>query len=255
MAINRERQAAIVIPVYKSIPTSHERIALNRCLEILGDHAILLMAPENMDLTHYLKFNSGIAVYTFEPRHFQSIQAYDRLMLSKQFYSRFLAYEFILIYQLDAFVFEDQLNEWCAKRIDYVGAPWIDIPAIDYIASTATRLRRQFPVLRNRLNNKVGNGGFSLRRVKSFLRILSIWQGKAQNWPYYEDTFWSFFATSYDPFFKIPEFDEALKFAFEHSPAKCFEMNERRLPFGCHGWEKYEIEFWRPIFREHGYEI
>jgi hypothetical protein len=94
-----------------------------------------------------------------------------------------------------------------------------------------------------------------LRKVRSFLRILAVWQKKALSWPYYEDTFWAFFATSYDPFFKVPGFDEALEFAFEHSPAKCFELNKGRLPFGCHGWEKYDIEFWRPIFRELGYEI
>jgi hypothetical protein len=35
--------------------------------------------------------------------------------LSASFYERFLDTKYILIYQLDAFVFKDELQEWCDK--------------------------------------------------------------------------------------------------------------------------------------------
>lgn len=44
-------------------------------------------------------------------------------MLSAEFYDRFAAYEYVLIYQLDAFVFADRLAEFCQMGYDYIGAP------------------------------------------------------------------------------------------------------------------------------------
>ena len=31
----------------------------------------------------------------------------------------------MLIYQLDAFVFQDDLAYWCQQNYDYIGAPWL----------------------------------------------------------------------------------------------------------------------------------
>ena len=36
----------------------------------------------------------------------------------------------------------------------------------------------------------------------------------------------------------------ALSFAFETNPRACFELNGRRLPFGCHKWWHHDREFW-----------
>lgn len=45
-------------------------------------------------------------------------------MLSAEFYERFLAWDYILLCQTDAFVFRDELADWCARGYDYIGAPW-----------------------------------------------------------------------------------------------------------------------------------
>jgi hypothetical protein len=37
-----------------------------------------------------------------------------------------------------------------------------------------------------------------------------------------------------------------LRFAFEAAPRQCLEMNQGRLPFGCHAWGRYDREFWTP---------
>ena len=52
--------------------------------------------------------------------------AYNRLMMSEQFYRAFEGYEYILIYQLDCLVFSNALEEWCRKGYDYIGAPWFE---------------------------------------------------------------------------------------------------------------------------------
>ena len=43
-----------------------------------------------------------------------------------------------------------------------------------------------------------------------------------------------------------PQKDEGLRFSFEVAPRLCFELNGRRLPFGCHGWHRYDRTFWEP---------
>ena len=48
-------------------------------------------------------------------------------------------------------------------------------------------------------------------------------------------------------FFTVPTPEEACDFAFEREPRFLYELNGRKLPFGCHGWEKYDPEFWRSV--------
>lgn len=44
-------------------------------------------------------------------------------MLEADFYRRFGKYKYMLIYQLDAFVFSDKLLDFCEMGYDYIGAP------------------------------------------------------------------------------------------------------------------------------------
>lgn len=255
MLTSPKHDVAVVIPVYKTELNAHERISYDRVLSVLDAYPIALVAPENLDLSGYVHQKPDLVVRTFSEYHFCSIDTYSNLLLQREFYEGFLDYEYILVYQLDAFVFSDVLQEWCARKYDYVGAPWLDLPIIDTIASEASWIRRCFPGLTRNWNRAVGNGGFSLRKVRSFWRALSLFGRRAREWRYYEDTFWAFYVPSYNPFFKVPGFDEALKFSFELNPAKCYSLNNQHLPFGCHAWDKYDIGFWRPIFRQFGYEI
>ena len=60
-----------------------------------------------------------------------------------------------MIYQLDCLVFSDKLLEWCELDYDYIGAP--------------------LPVSKSDPDkglSRAGNGGLSLRKAKSFLKVL-----------------------------------------------------------------------------------
>ncbi len=61
-----------------------------------------------------------------------------------------------------------------------------------------------------------------------------------------DDIFFSDYATKYFPEFKVASFETGLRFAFEVAPRLCFELNDRRLPFGCHAWHRYDRDFWEP---------
>ena len=144
---------------------------------MFANRPIAIVAPEGLDLTAYLPPESPdacrVRVARFDAGSFRSHSAYNRLLLGAAFYRTFASYEFILIYQLDAFAFRDELAEWCARGYDYVGAPWIDCRWIP-------ELRHHWPATTR--DNVVGNGGFSLRRVAPALKLLSEMPETAEEW-------------------------------------------------------------------------
>ena len=84
----------------------------------------------------------------------------------------------------------------------------------------------------------VGNGGISLRKVKTFKRVLKLFDSKAREWPYNEDLFYSLYVPAHYPFFRIPSIEKALTFGFDLNPHKAFELNDNELPMSAHGFDK-----------------
>jgi hypothetical protein len=243
------KRIAIVIPNHRGTLKWNEEISLRRCKEVFGKFDVILVYPEGINVNEYKKYDIISKYIPLQPNYFTSDLMYNRLMNIPYFYRHFLDYDYILIYQLDTFVFENNLEEWCDMNIDYVGAPWIDS---DWIKENDKKL----PGI-GKYFNRVGNGGLSLRNVRKFYYgsiflypIAFFWKG---NW--HEDVFWSSVAKRLIPGFKIPKIKTALKFAFEEDPEKCYELNGFELPFGCHAWEKHNTAFWAPHFKKYGYDI
>ena len=195
---------------------------------------------------------------------FQNIEGYNELLLSSLFYERFLDSEYILIYQLDAFVFKDELKEWCQKGYDYIGAPWIASLKKSFWAKNfhliAKKFRSKKKNDREQIFYKVGNGGFSLRKTASHYAItkqnepfiLDFLRAEEKEIYAIEDVFWSLKAPEFNVNFKIPDYKEALRFAIDRKPKIALELNNNQLPFGCHGINKPKvIEFWKPILNQY----
>ena len=236
---------AVLVPVYKPRPTASERFSIARTMEVLGRHPIWLVAPESLDTAPYTELFPTLRVARFPDAYFQGIPGYNRLLVSPFFYEKFADYEYVLICQTDVYVFADELDDWTRKGYDYIGAPWIETPP-------STKRWSPFNFSRF-MTGKVGNGGFSLRKVSSHLRNARRWSrwvglisGPTRT-KIHEDYFWSLLVPRFDRAFRIPSLREALGFAFEYQPSKCYALNEGRLPFGVHAWEKYEPEFWAPF--------
>ncbi len=241
------RDVAVVIPVYKQTVDQSERLALAQCCRVFRNRTIVAVAPESLVLSGIAELRD-LSIERFPDECFRGIAGYNRLMLSPDFYARFLSFRYILVHQLDAFVFSDQLDEWMEKGYDYVGAPWI---GLRYDSSHPV-VHRDLPFWARgffswfQATKAVGNGGFSLRRVRAHFWSLRLLRRKAERVRINEDVFWSVLVPLYLPFFRIPGQSEALAFAFETSPRLCYTLAEERLPFGCHGWEAHDPSFWRP---------
>lgn len=275
-------EVIIVIPVYKNEPSAEECASFRQCLRVLGRYDIAFVTYEGLDCSAYKEIAEqeeveGIKIELFERDFFKSVFDYNRLCLNPSFYKRFANYKYMLIYQLDAWVFRDELEEWCDKGYDYIGAPWV----------IRNHKSESYKVMKI-----VGNGGFSLRKIsfcidvltkKKHLPILTpkgILKMSNKSWMDYlkfplqvigirnnvatfvggknkkrfldEDLLFARFKYSYRKF-SIPGPDEAMKFAFETHPSYLFQLNNGKLPFGCHGYKKQEYkEFWCRYIKEDG---
>jgi hypothetical protein len=237
-------QAAVVIPVFQTSLRDFEWKSLNRCVKVLGRWPLYFVSPEGLDLSPITDtVGHKISIVRFPVEFFSGIEGYNRLMTLPAFYKAFGQYEYMLIYQLDAFVFEDRLEEWCKKKYDYVGAPALH--ADEYNTLQASESDLYTSALES--NRLVFNGGLSLRRISAMQRLLKIYNLLYPSWKGNEDMLFSLSSTRLlplSPIMKLPKWKEALTFAFEKSPAASYRITGGKLPFGCHAWQRYDPDFW-----------
>jgi hypothetical protein len=248
--------AVVAIPVYKPAPDRLEALSLARCAAVLGRHPVVFFGPRSLDYAAYRAAVPGATVAGFADRFFRSLAGYSELLVTPAFYEAFAGYDFLLLYQLDAFVFADNLLAWCERGYDYIGAPWQDEVG-------------QW--------KGVGNGGFSLRKVGPCLEVLRsqrkvdpgvLWAHVRRTTPspliralkYHrkvlahlgiasdvrwflrkwvrrgepEDMFWGLHAVRYHPAFRVAPVEEALRFAVEGGLEEACRHYRELPPFGCH---------------------
>lgn len=241
----QKQLAAIVIPVYKAELSLTETVALRQLRKVLGAYPIYFIHPESLPVD-YGELGEGIDTEAFDEVYFQSVRGYSVLMLSAEFYDRFAGFEYVLIYQLDAFVFSDRLAEFCQMGYDYIGAP----------------VRRLTP-LWHAIGARVGNGGFSLRRVASCRKMIPVWEKLwTDNHPWREelleceDAFWGYCGKNQALDFSVPDVKTALEFAVQENIQHTYpRMLAGWRPFGAHGWNKMDAVFWERILAREGYPL
>ncbi len=238
------KKVVICIPIYKNTLSPLEKASLKQLNKILGNYPRVFFAPETLDFDFGI-YGEGIQIERFPDYYFSSVISYSALLLSKAFYQRFIDYEYMLVYQTDAFVFEDRLQEFCNLDYDYIGAPVEKANPFWYF-----------------IGGRVGNGGLSLRKISSALRMLEKWPTIAANTPLegvfwqWEDIFWGYCGTKADLDFKVPAMKDAIEFAVQNNVLKAHKrMRNGWRPFGCHGWWPRGWDFWRPIIEGYGYDF
>jgi len=151
-----DKLVAVVVPLSdrdKFLP--EEEVSLRHLTHYLGGYDKYLIAPESVDISY-----PGCMVRKFDDRYFGSLNRHIRLLFKPEFYRSFSEYKYILIYHLDALVLSDSLRYWCDKGYDYIGAPVIFRDK--YVQGKVGKPGRGLLL----------NGGFSLRKVETFVRVL-----------------------------------------------------------------------------------
>ena len=173
-----KKEVVVVVPVYRPELTVWERASLRQTVGVLQEnYPVELLVPCGMDCSAIRREFSGLPVREVSDEWLgrrNGIAGYNRMMLSAGFYELFRDYEYLLICHTDAWIFRDELADWCRRGYDCVAAPWVrrkvyDLPILkQYLRWRLRRAERAGRMIRQSLYGKIGNGGLSLRRVESF---------------------------------------------------------------------------------------
>ena len=237
----------ITIPIYRETLSITEKVSLQQLKRILGHYPCAFVAPESLEFD-YEGLEDGIVVERFPDHYFTSITSYSQLLLTENYYARFVAYDYLLIYQLDAFVFSDRLQEFCDLGYDYIGAP----------------IAPSNPIW-HAIGARVGNGGLSLRKITAARQALKRWEQLPVErqqifqdvFLQVEDLFWGWCGVQPDFDFQCAPIATALQFAVQEEVQRCYRRIEvgTLQPFGCHGWNESHVAFWQRKIEACGYEL
>lgn len=232
---------AIVVPIYHTTPDELEQLSLKQLNRVIGsEFDVFLIGPDYVDFDDYSKYLSGsgtnnyLEYVIFDDKYFKSNKSYSQLCLSYDFYDTFNKYDYMMIYQTDCWIFRNEIQKFCDMSYDYIGGP------IYSPASAWTSLKKG-------LHPIVGNGGLSLRKISTMLKITNpdgyIYNKYKNEWDKIEyedyvicDVF------SHDIKMNIPDYKIAEKFSLDFLPNNVNEldpMSAHRV-FALHQyWNKY----------------
>lgn len=256
----------IVIPIWKETLDCVEEISLKRLYKIMiqdsrpdkfedfrdwSAPSIYLVCPTGLDVSEYRKiFPEYLMVKEFDPEYFKSTATYSQLCINYDFYNSFNQYEYMLIYQLDCYLFRNEIYSWCEKGYDYVGGP---ILSTDCGWDTVKKSRKG-----DEWKPFVGNGGLSLRKISTFKEITDpngefrkryeltdeklkkvIFEDK-----YFCNDLYNIYAL------EIPSWQEALNFALDMSVDIVYNyLKWKGEPMGIHSVDK-NIRWWKKVIPE-----
>ncbi len=232
----------VCIPIYKAKLSFFEQIAIRQMKKILVGYKKVFFAPDSLKFD-FGELGEGVGVERFPDYFFFGVVNYSALMLNVDFYKRFSQYEYMLVYQTDAFVFSDRLSEFCAMGYDYIGAP----------------IARENP-LWNFIAGRVGNGGLSLRKINSAIRMLEQHRNKLEGplatifWQW-EDIFWGHCGQQKDFDFQVAPIKIAAEFALDDTLPGFKRLKKGWRPFGGHGWWQRNYARWKPVIEDSGYKL
>jgi hypothetical protein len=212
-----------------------------------GKYDIVFTLPLRCKETKIVQDFKQITFHFVNNKLLSSNKSYNRFLISKDYYNKFKDYEYLLLYQLDTWVFSLELDSILLKEFDFVGAP---IFSED----------RHLPI---KIINGC-NGGVSIRKVRTFLSILDknfffslydlyshIGFGNKVNqpfkrlfkiifsslifftkpnglWPLHinEDLFWTVIIPHKFKDFKISDIKTSIEFCFDQEPKYLYNLNK-----------------------------
>ena len=259
----------VVIPVHKASPTNAEILSLQACARQLASYDCYLVFPQGLDISAYTSVFTKLLPKPVEPQWLESIEAYNRMKMQLSFYNLFSNYSHMLTYELDAYIFSADLKAARAFEFDFIGAPFFE----GYWEAKSDA--KFIPGC---------NSGFSVRNIQSCINVLSamkkyrihwrlyklflapvrrlrLWLNNLTNYNYEvfitgrfafyfdnfhinEDVVWTEVVPKLFPDFKIADPAAALAFSFEYNLPRSLQLNDGKLPLGCHAWDKHR-EFWK----------
>ncbi len=281
----------VCIPVHTSKLNRYEIISIKSHLFKLKAYDIFLLIPNAKidSIISVLEKNnipkSSYKIHLLKDYCLKNSENYQLLMLTPKFYLFYKSYSHILIAQIDAYTFSDELIKWCKKDLHYIGAPCFKFKK--YWTSEL---------------NFCGVGGFSLREVKKTLEMLEEnpviftfndlrklaieynYKGKLILFLKFiltklfrkdrlrrdihihsftskfkrffliinEDKSYAYYLPKYKKSFKVGNLKNSISFCIDWNVEKQLNKIAPKYPFGAHAWFTYPENFaeWRKHIEE-----
>jgi glycosyltransferase involved in cell wall biosynthesis len=266
----RSSRVAVLVPTHLDQLTDEVAATLLQNASQLHGYKLEVILPETCSPSWYEAFFAEHAingtVRLVKPDFFGSAAAVNKMGTDPAFYRMYEEFDYILICHLDAWIFRDRLAFWMEQDYDFVGAPLFlpDNKKVHF-------LQRMAPF--------GGNGGLSLRKVASCIRVLDTfrpgidpvrlaravwflarnrqwgfirilfrllhqlrkdWRGTCEKHNIYEDVFFTIIAPLCGNRISIPSSRTAMQFACEvNYPLMQKELFGPEPPMGIHGYDKY----------------
>ena len=230
-----EFNVIVVIPVYYNNFSYLEKISLEQTIKVLKKYDKCFVIPEKLEVKNDI-VREKVDIVRVKNEYMNSIDSYSEMLCSEEFYNLFSSYDYMLIAQIDAFIFADKLMQFCRTGYDYIGAPW---PGKARVYDGA-----------NVYIAEVGKGGLSLRNIKKHIQVLRSGIKRKKGTP--EDVFW---AVNNSSIFRVAPVEIAKHFSLERGIEYYYATNNFVLPMGCHAWWKENYVFWKNKIEEYGYKL
>ena len=291
MRKDQNLKPSVCIPIYKSELNKFEIISIKSHIFKLKAHDIFLLVPKSKKdkiILNLINNNIPDTLYRIHEVNDYCLERYEHynyLLLSPSFYKFYKSYSHILIAQMDAYTFSDELLKWCNCELDYIGAP-----CYEYDTYWTNNLFF------------CGVGGFSLRSIDNTLKLLeknpiifkfndlkryfkkANSKGKLVIFFNYiftkifrkdrlkrdiethrltslfmnlfiilnEDVTYAYYLPKYCDQFKVGNFNQSLNFCIDWNVKKLLKKTSTGEPFGAHGWFTYpeNLKEWSKIIKE-----
>ena len=246
------KKCAIYINICDDNLKDYEILSLNRIIDLYcnnDNYDLLFHLPNTIDfnklLNKYLDNNiktkcyndnyKNVLCYKDNELLFESVNAYNNMLsLNQNFYGNFVNYyNYMLTYQLDGYIFDNQLEYFLNKKYDYIGGYYLPVYAnlIKY---------NEYENI-NTEHHLIMNSGVSLKKLsfciesiqqnyKNFIKGIEF-----NNIHAYinDDDFFSMFYTT-----EVNTLD-SIRFSLNYSGAEThYAINNFQYPFCCHAFHK-----------------
>lgn len=228
---SNNKSCIIGIPIYKEHLSDNEKASLNQICSIIKDsYEICLICSEDISLDEYNaiseKNNVKLSTLYCAKQYFAGTKEYSFMLETTEFYKCFSEYQYLMIYQLDGWIFKNDLQKFIELDYDYYGSPW-KLGSFGFNDDT------------------VGNGGVSLRKVSKFIEACQKFESDDFKKQYVdkEDLFFCKTMQSKIGLKKAPVRISAGFAITSNPPYFRYKYIDKQLPMCVHAFDKY-MQYW-----------
>ena len=259
------KPVVVVIPIHREEPSDIEKIGLCQALKVFKNYPIVFQTSRGLNTAWYKKFCQDKVPVEFRESPFNSFSEYNTVLHDPAFFASFNDYEYMMVCHMDAFPFRDELPQWCSSGYDVIGGVVYERGWEENVKLT-TRLfglrtppyyfNGGFILYKNTvMTNVLSNLPFSVKMFKEFHRL-------RRNGVYpLNDIMLAQIQHKFKDFLKIPEKHVAARFGanlMDDYDLKLLSFTNKdlsSLPFGAHGWFRWQKDFWKPCIESYGYQL